>query len=884
MLARGNAVAAVTSVLAFIAALASAVAVPEARAQQDSVAVPLQSSDRDLQLCVDGNGEPKPGEIDVLLLIDDSGSLEGTRNPTDPEKRRFEALDAFLSGLGAMGGDARPVNIAAVTFGATVSVELGFRPLVAAEVDGIVADLRSVATGRQRLTLYGDGIRRAVQLLADRPAQNCRFLVFFTDGGHDASNRSSETIDADDAADLRRQFCRPGGLRDDLRLQNINMFVLLLTPPEDNPLRLEASKDVMQVLTGDPRPAFVGQDGVPRAVPRDPVDDCSGPIGPRTGLILPVAEASQLPGLFADLPNIAGGGVAPIECPYTVGDVTTEALPNGHLIDWLSLTDYGAFETPRAPTLRNLVVIIDGERSPAETFLEPLSESPPSARFRVRDDARDGLVAGWTIQVIDAQDLCLRLRPVVPEFRLSTGEPQISASRPSGLPEELYDSGQLELLEASTRSRLTIDEALRTARVTGRLSVVNGELFAVDGFIPTRIVVDGAPRLGPGCSSLQIPAPGTIGTTSARGAGAEAPSEALVSSTCEITPATLGDGGSLSWERTIVQLNSGPVECRAGEFGGGWQVFVDGAPMSGTELRLTAGGAPVTIELRSTPEPENAEVDCNGAAVAPVEFAWQGRTSEIPIALSVSWLKRSSPFIAALIATPLMLLVVLLSLALLWFMNERLMRPPNPSRLWGMEASGTLELDRRGTGRIVWEEGEGEGVPVVTSDTLQRVSAFGRGGLRTEGHARLARTMPPLHRPLSEPVLELETEGSGAIAVSEPPAPVGSGALPMGFRNGAILSTRATRPPDAEAGVPVRLVVLVPMDSDLAGSEAVASFLDQHLDGLIDRLLARLREVAEQGGGPRTGSQGLPPDTGPSGPMMDDMPPGGPPPLDGPPD
>jgi hypothetical protein len=220
-----------------LVATAMTVVLPRPSAADEFPVIPFQAAqDGDLELCLDANGEPKAGEIDLLLLIDDSGSLEAVQQPTDPEKRRFDALRVLLRGLSTSGTseDSRPVNVAAVTFGAQVSVDLGFQPLEPEGVDTIVDDLRDVATGRQQLTQYVDGLRRAVQLLGDRPAQNCRFMVFFTDGGHDASNRSDAATDASEADGLRDAVCEPGGVRDDLRLQNINLFVLLLTPPGDN--------------------------------------------------------------------------------------------------------------------------------------------------------------------------------------------------------------------------------------------------------------------------------------------------------------------------------------------------------------------------------------------------------------------------------------------------------------------------------------------------------------------------------------------------------------------------------------------------------------------------------------------------------------------------
>ena len=46
-------------------------------------------------VCLDQDGQIKKGEIDVLVLLDNSGSLAG-KSATDPDKKRFEALNEFL--------------------------------------------------------------------------------------------------------------------------------------------------------------------------------------------------------------------------------------------------------------------------------------------------------------------------------------------------------------------------------------------------------------------------------------------------------------------------------------------------------------------------------------------------------------------------------------------------------------------------------------------------------------------------------------------------------------------------------------------------------------------------------------------------------------------
>lgn len=846
----------------FIAVLLAALAVggsfaAAAGAQQPDVTA-LQSSDQGLELCRDAAGELRAGAFDVLLLIDDSGSLQATRNPTDPDGIRFEALRVLLEGLGRMGEDARDVNIAAVSFGARLETLLPFQRLEPEDVGAIVVDIQRAATGRQPLTDYVTGVGRGIDLLADRPVENCRVLVWFTDGEHDVSNSTAPAADAADAAGLREAFCRPGGLRERIQAQGINTFVLLLNPAGSRPASLDASQDVMQVITGDRDPEFPGAG----ASARSPSGECRGPLGPTTGLILPVSEADQLPGIFADVPNIIDGGVAPIACPYRVDDVDTGPLPDGHLIEWISLTDYASGSTPVAPTLTNIEIILQDEVVRADQILEVQSLSAPSARFRIREEARERLRAGWTLRVTEAENLCLRLRAVVPQFRISTTDPQVVAVQPRGLPVRLFEDGRLQFRSLPAGDALTLDAALRVARVAANLRVEHGQIFSDTSTIPARVIVDGAPVQGEGCTAFQIPAPGTFAAISARGSdrSLEAPLDPLRSSTCVVTPATLGDGGVIDWSRTLRQLNDTTFACQVGD----WAVYVDGQEVRADSLDLAAGQPAVRIELRSSAAPANTELDCTGISVEPIELTWQGRPADIPVTLSVAWLKRSNPLIAAAIATPLVLLVILLSLGLLWIINERWMRPPDPAKLWGFEADGRLVLDGRGAFTIRWNDEDS--ALSVASDNLQRVSGYERGGLRTERSARLQRRMPPILRPLAEPVLELEVAGQDRVVVSHPPAPSGQGALPMGFREALVLSAPAGRLPDATTEVPVRLVALVPKQTEVAGSAAIERVLERHLPAMTDLIVERLRGSGGTAASSRGAKPGTPASGGPPSP------------------
>jgi len=834
-----------------LALIVAAVVIPGAFAHAPAGAestdwVVSATSAKGMELCLDASGDPRRGDFDILVLLDDSGSLQ----QTDAEGLRYEALGVLLRGLVGIdseGAGIRARNIALVSYGERVDVLLPFRPLVGDEVDGIVADVRSRAPGRQRYTDFIGGVSTAVGLLGDRPAANCRILVWFTDGDHHMAGSPSSTSLEDqlvDAQSLRTEFCAPNGLDTRIRERGINTFALMLEPLPTRPEALDASKDVMQVITGDPNPGFVGSADVRRS----PSEGCGGELGRQIGRVLPAARADQLPGILADLPNEVEGalpGVPDLACPYIVDEVNSSALPDAHLIEWFSLTDFRNSDELEAPTLSGVTVITaDGERLPASAMMEEISRTDRVLRVRPRADQRDRLGAGWELRLTGAAQTCLRVLPVSLTFRISTAEPQISVVRPVSLPERLFSEGQLELIERDARGTLDLDTALRTAGVSGRLIVDRGELFAEDRRLPAAIIVDGAPVVSPECAALQIPAPGTL--TAGRAGqlgGPEAPNDPLQSSTCVIVPATTGDGGTLLWGSTLAALNGPEAACRVGE----WEVLIDGVASGGDQLSFEAGGSPVLLQLRSLTPPDNEPRDCTGVTMPALTLEWQRTEAAIPVELSVTWSKRSSPLIAVAIASPAVLIVALLSLLLLRLINDRWMRPPDANALWGYESRAMLGLDRRGRPRIEW--GRGSTGFHVDQEAIGPVVGIGREELRLES-TRLVRQMPGWLRPLDEPVLFVADQQAAVAA--HPPASRGRGTLPLGFREAIVIAADAVRIPTVDDPLPVRIIVLVPRSADIAVSDALETLVHQRIDQLAERLMERLRELSH-GDHPMTG-------------------------------
>lgn len=830
------------------------------------------SAGEGLQLCLDASGELRGGALDILVLLDDSGSLQ----QTDPQGLRYEALDELLRELASLGDGpgVRERNIAIVSYGQRADVLLPFRQLADPEIAGIVADVRVRADGRQPYTDFILGVRTALDLVRDRPATNCRIFVWFTDGDHHRVGTPSSVSIEDqrvDADDLRRDFCGPGGLDDRIRELGINTFALMLEPLPTRREALEASKDVLQVITGDATPDFADSAGRRR----EPTEGCAGDLGPQIGRILPATEASQLPGLLGDLSNELEGAQpgAPLACPYRIDEVTSLKLPDAHLIEWFSLTDFRSSDEVRTPDLRTVVAVTaEGEEIPAAQVLEEVTRSDRVLRVRPRPDVRERLGAGWELRLTQAQELCLRVLPVTLAFRISTSAPSITAVRPADLPEALFVDGRLELLARGQDRSIGLDEALRTPGVSGRLVVDDGMLFTMDGRLPARIIVDGAPVVGEDCGVIQIPAPGTLtaGRTELLG-GPEAPRDPLTSSTCDVVPATTGDGGTLVWADALAALNDPAGECRVGD----WTVHIDGRPATGDRIELAPGSGAVVLQLRSQNAPDNEERDCIGVVLPGLVLEWQSATTTIPVELSAVWARRSSPLIAGIIATPAVLIVALLSLLLLRMINDRWMRPPDAASLWGYQAEGMLTLDRYGRPRVEWERGST--AFRAKQEALGSVSGEGRDALVLE-RTRLERRMPGWLRPLDEPVLVVA--GSDGIAATHPAALRGRGTLPLGFREAVVLAATTVRVPTPDDPVPVRLIVLVPRSGDVAASDAVERLVQQQVDLLAGRLNESLHERAGTAGSGGSGGE----ERGPSGPPPGPMggPPPGPAPVSGP--
>lgn len=841
-------------VVPLVVALALAVMVV---APQPAAAQAPESAADGFTIC----GGLGPGaEVDIVVLMDVSLSLVrgGADNRgSDPSGVRFDAVDRLIDGLALTSdGSQPPRNVAVVTFGGESGVVVPFSdPLSSANATVLrraIRDRADPTTLPNEVTFFTNyvvAIEAATALFQTRPSQNCRVLVWFTDGIHDPNNDGSVAADGPEADALLDEFCGADGLVMRLREQDVAPFVLFLEPDVRPAFtqRLRASVAVMTAVTGDPAPRF-GRLG-PVETPA-----CDVPATGKVGEILPASEADRLIGLLGDLANAIDGGrpAAPDACPYERGAVESYRLPDAHLVDWISLASYDLARTVTVADLR----AVSGDDAVVEGALEVLSGTGTgSVRVTVRAAARERLGAGWRLELEEATDLCLRLKLRALTFEVS-GRPSVRPLIPSDLPVDLHVD-RLSLIGRDGRRIALEAGVVIPPGVRGLLRIDESAPFVPSGLLPVSVVVVGAPSID--CSLLEVPDPATRAVTLGR---VSVPDGPLVSTTCALGVEAIEEEVTIDASAAIASLGAA---CPAGS---SWELVA----REGDVLRAIATthvvspGAPLSgVLLRTSGEVPNRDIDCTEIALAPLLVTWQGATTEVPVRFDVTLAARPNT-LATLIGTLIATVVAaLLSLVLLKVLNAQWLVPPPAATLQGYEKSG--QLVARGEGQVAVEF-PGGGF-TFDQDEWRKVVPAGPGSLQVAGVV-LKRRLPSILKPWSEPVLKVGPDGSGIGAAVAQPHGARDDEMPCAFRDAVILSAVVRRSPTPETSVPVRVTVILPRTGPGSGRTNVERLVDEALPALGRRLRSRLEEVQNddrsKGPGPSGGGPGSPGSSGPQGP------------------
>ena len=338
----------------------------------------VQAADSTLQVCVDKEGKPLTGDIELMLVMDNSTSLK----ETDKDNVRFSQVETLLQTVHdriSASRNPRAVKFSLISFGKEARRSIK-RSEAIVITDSNISEIREkverAAPGNDPGTDYVKALETAIGEMEGK-SENCRVIVWFTDGAYFTGNE----VDSEENGPLRDAVCKkPDGISQKLRELNINIFPLYFEPKEIKGDRT-ASKDVMAHLTGD-SDAF-RQDPYQAGYP------CDGSLPTHIGEVLAASNVNQLGQFFADLTNIIEGG-EPVACPTKNGSIESKPMPAGRYISQISIVKYSVDGKELEPEDLQAVQP-DGESQSLSNFFEG-----DNGRFVASDAARE-LKPGWKI-------------------------------------------------------------------------------------------------------------------------------------------------------------------------------------------------------------------------------------------------------------------------------------------------------------------------------------------------------------------------------------------------------------------------------------------------------------------------------------------------------
>lgn len=720
-----------------------------------SSAAAISGDENALSVCTDEDGRQKTGPIDLLMLLDNSKSLNTTTgSATDPENKRFDAIRDLLVSLDqvARGNEeqkAVDINFGMVSFGSVATEQIPLAPLAAPE--GLAAAIRrKLPNDRQeQVTNYVSALEKAEELLKARPSGNCRLLVWFTDGQFESSEISREDPARQKRVDeqarfLKSRICGPDGLASRFQALRVNTFVLVLKPTRTD-ARLANSYGAMQAITGATR--------VPETVQQESIGDLCGDLSSRThlGEILIAEDASTIARKIPTMANAVGGWAPATVCPMTLeGEVP--AMPAARHLARISFTAYEQ-GSELASLDGSTMIDASGEEYPFNQFLKVESSGPFEQKFSFTAEARKNLDQGWKFKIGNGETgWCVQILYQRFTIRFTDDDLNPVAEEKPG---DFLTRTDLESLtyakDDGAKTRIASVESARaeTERIVAFLDIdPTREIFAEP--IPVSVKQLSTPSLG--CSSLSLVVnPAT-----------SMPRSRTLSTACEIDTkyTTLGAvevalrvGGS--FESSNCNASLGIFETPVGE-------NLSSNSEGSTELTHAQGTKSLHVVLAA----KGRSARCVSQSDTVIELAYEVKgkreTASIPVTVDVSWLRVPSRPLVALITVLLIVCAVLVNLVVMRLIARRTSKMPR-SGVYAYEVPVRLVLLPGGRVQMTLRDGGELGshqfelsnqIPLRLNKS--RTEAVLSGGSRSV----LKVKQPPLHRPFGSAVLILDSPSS----------------------------------------------------------------------------------------------------------------------------
>jgi len=777
-------------------------------------------------VCLDKDGQIKKGEIDVLVLLDNSGSLNGKKSATDPQGKRFEALDEFIDNFSKLGSSKK--NFGLISFANSAAPIVEIAPLTTSNADDVKKQIKNGVGGPNGATNYIDAFKVATSEFQRRDPKNlnCKILIWFTDGGFQIKSEDTN----EEVLLLENKFCSNDGFVSDIQKNDINTFVVFLgtgtSSDGDTQKRMDVSIDAMQVITGDQTPSI--QDGLNRTPKSLKCGERLASDSRHLGEVVSASEAKDLIGYLTDIVNIADGGksVSKEDCPVQTETLESLPMPSGWFIDWVSVTSWDG-DLPSADSL-DLEIKMNGDIKPFSDYFDPLDnqESTNVLRFVIKKGKQGDLKPGWILESKELGRACVRAKPVDVKFRIS-GDQRIPINPSlSGGYESLYSGDLLRcfLNGAETTCLSTSGEGL-----TGSIKLENGEIFSADGTLPVSIVISELPSLtNDRC---------VIGLTG----NIQASKDRLSTAVCGVVPAP-----AMPVRVIATELLNGLQNCGLGS----WHVTVDGANTN----QIQAGKNEVSIGIESDAPPQNKNVECvieNSSLTFAFDTPTGAVMPEVMSVIDFNLVKKPNIWIAILLATIATAIVSLLSLLLLRAVNMLTSKTVRAQDLFGYETSLDLVPGQFQRGELVFPSGSARSF-TADIDQMQQVTGNQHQTSLKFASINLVRQLPSFIKPFDESRLVAQSKSKAVFWRANRS---GDG-LNMAFSKAVILSTNDAQPPTAERPAKVLISVLVPKRGLGAGTEGVQQLIREHGDelavGLLKILNSEQNEVSSKGIKPKS--------------------------------
>lgn len=714
--------------------------------------------EKKLEICLDSNGQQKSGDVDVLLLLDNSKSLNATNNPSDPENKRYEAISLLLKALGDLtisesaDGEALKLNFGLLSFGTNAKTLISLTELTSANAESLGRQVENevppILDKQESTTNYIPALATALDEFSQRPSENCKILIWFTDGQFESKEISRSDTDKAEkrrsqAEELKSKICGANGFAEQVRQLEINTFALVLQPTKPDE-RLQASYGAMQAITG----ASVLPIGVQMGI-GEYADMCGDLVStPHLGEVFLADDAPSIARLVGLInPSDGGNGTPMVKCPAGV-DAELPKMPAARHLKELTFV---ALNSPTKLDDLKRAEIIDslGISHPLNEYLVSKSELGFKKVFVFNREAEDNLDQGWTIKIDQgAEGWCVFAKEH--EFEVKFGGPNdgkdITQVSDAG---NLNESDLLNLVfqRASDQSVLSdiSDARAEVGEVRAFLSIdPTGLLFPEPG-IEIGVQQQSVPTIS--CELFSIKEIGDIRESR------------RISSSCEID--TSETNLSTVTGRITSASSLADKDCNAKLFfakpNSSGEVSVDSELTE--QIELPKGKSQVVVVLEAQGDSATCVNDSS-----EVEFVFnvpgQGEVKITrPIHIDLLWKKIPSTVIVWLLVFLAVLAAIILNLLLLREIKKRTSKLPK-AKLFAYEVAVSLNIDSNGGVSAKHADGSNLSDHKYAIEKLISISpsASRRAGKLLSGsRSEIAVRLPRLWRPFDPAVMTLKS-------------------------------------------------------------------------------------------------------------------------------